>query len=52
MTVPKLLLKSGYDVTTFGNGRSFPTKFLQDSLQDVEKAVEAFRDTGKELGVI
>jgi hypothetical protein len=39
MTVPKLLLKSSYDVTTFSNGKSFPTKFLSDALPDVETAL-------------
>lgn len=36
MTVPKLLLSSSYEVTTFSNGRSFPKKFLKDALPDVE----------------
>lgn len=39
MTIPKLLLKSSYDVTTFENGKSFPTKFLTDSLTDVGTAL-------------
>jgi hypothetical protein len=36
MTVLKLLLNSSADVTTFANGRAFPTKFLKDALPDVE----------------
>lgn len=36
MTVSNLLLKSSTDVTTFATGRSFPTKFLKDTLPDVE----------------
>lgn len=39
MTTPKLLIKSSYDVTTFENGTSFPTKFLTDSLTDVGTAL-------------
>ena len=39
MTVPKLLLKSSTDVTTFASGKSFPTTFLRDSLKDVETAM-------------
>lgn len=39
MTVPKLLLNGSTDVTTFANGRAFPTKFLQDALPDVETAL-------------
>ena len=36
MTVPKLLIHNSTEVTTFTNGKSFPTKFLRDSLPDVE----------------
>ena len=36
MTVPKLLIHHSTEVTTFTNGKSFPTKFLHDSLPDVE----------------
>ena len=36
MTVPKLLIHHSTEVTTFTNGKSFPTKFLHDSLTDVE----------------
>lgn len=36
MTVPKLLIHSSNDVTTFTSGRAFPTKFLKDALPDVE----------------
>lgn len=39
MTVPKLLLHSSADVTTFTSGRAFPTKFLADALPDVETAL-------------
>lgn len=36
MTIPKLLIHSSTDVTTFYSGRAFPTKFLKDNLPDVE----------------
>ena len=36
MTVPKLLIHSSTDVTTFTSGIAFPTKFLTDALPDVE----------------
>lgn len=36
MTVPKLLIHHSTEVTTFANGKSFPTKFLTDALPDVE----------------
>lgn len=36
MTVPKLLIHNSNEVTTFTNGRSFPTKFLKTTLPDVE----------------
>lgn len=37
MTVPEqLLINSSTEVTTFANGRAFPTKFLQGTLPDVE----------------
>jgi hypothetical protein len=36
MTVPKLLIHSSNDVTTFNSGRAFPTQFLTDALPDVE----------------
>lgn len=36
MTIPKLLIHSSTEVTTFSSGRAFPTKFLKDNLPDVE----------------
>jgi hypothetical protein len=36
MTVPKLLIHSSHDVTTFTSGLTFPTKLLIDTLPDVE----------------
>lgn len=39
MTTEKLLIHSSNDVTTFANGRAFPTKFLKDALPDVETAL-------------
>lgn len=39
MTVPKLLLNSSTEVTTFTSGLAFPTKFLVDALPDVETAL-------------
>lgn len=36
MTVPKLLIHSSNEVTTFTNGRAFPSKFLKDALPDVQ----------------
>lgn len=39
MTVPKLLINSSTEVTTFTSGRAFPTKFLTDALPDVETAL-------------
>ena len=39
MTIQKLLLNSSTDITTFANGRAFPTQFLADALTDVETAL-------------
>jgi hypothetical protein len=39
MSGDKLLIKGQYEVTTFTSGVSFPTKFLQDSITDVETAM-------------
>lgn len=36
MTESKLLIHNSTEVTTFTSGRAFPTKFLQQSLPDVE----------------
>jgi hypothetical protein len=35
----KLLIRSSSEVTTFSNGRAFPTQFLTDALPDVETAL-------------
>lgn len=39
MTNTKLLLRSSAEVTTFTNGRAFPTQFLKSALPDVETAL-------------
>jgi hypothetical protein len=39
MSGDKLLIKGSYEVTTFTSGVSFPTKFLKDSITDVQTAM-------------
>ena len=49
MTVPKLLIHHSTEVTTFTNGKSFPTKFLHDSLPDVETVWRALDREGERV---